>query len=113
MIRILAPLKAVGRVRGTTNESPSATNTRRVNVFASLGPEVDKALENDQVQQIKPGERVSEDSDIAEAAPVLDDDELGQWIELSIFIYVSQASNYYFTATVDAFEGTGYAAGMH
>jgi hypothetical protein len=102
-MRILKPLKAIGMVDGTTYNSPSATKAREVNVFAILGSEPHDSQDDDQSQQVRKTEIVFEASEIAQAAPVLDDDELGQWIELSIFIYVSQALNYDFEGRVDCF----------
>ena len=103
VINILKPLKAVGMVDGTTNESPSATNARGVNVFASLESEPDEASGRDQFAQDESEQNVVEASEIAQAAPVLDDDELGQWVELSFFIYVSQALYYDPKAKFDGF----------
>ena len=100
---ILKPLKAADVVDEIANDSPSVTKARDVNVFASLGSELNDAQENDQLREDEITETVPEASDIAQAAPVLDDDELGQWIELSFFIYVSQALNYNRKERLDVF----------
>lgn len=50
---------------------------------------MDQAQEQDQDAQVPLAEDVLDDTVPSPAHPVLDDDDLGQWIELSLFIYVS------------------------
>jgi hypothetical protein len=50
---------------------------------------LDQAQEQDQDTQAAVGEGALNDAVLPPADLVLEDDELGQWIEMSLFIYVS------------------------
>lgn len=92
MFEILSPLKAKANANSAVNESPTPSLSRRANVFDNLGSDLEQTSESDQIDQTVKMSEVSAKSDGSPAASVLDDDEFGQWIELSLFIYVSRRS---------------------
>ena len=88
-MNILTPLKAVLVPDSTSTASQKSFKPRKLNRFASLDCDIDEVEEAEQsgeatLTQNVPGVVVSPSTDL-----VLDDDELAQWIELSLFIYVS------------------------